>query len=152
MLQCAPPALLKITGMQCVAVCCSVVQCATVCFSVLQCVAVCCSVVHCGALWCTVMLPLYTSIAVRVLQRGVVCCSVLQRFAVSYIMLQCDPTALMKIKGHARHLSEYTLDTCVRIFLCVYTYEGACVSIYLCKFTLNTFGLVFLCVYTYEVA
>jgi len=32
------------SGVQCVAVCCSVLQCVAVCCSVLQCVAVCCSV------------------------------------------------------------------------------------------------------------
>jgi len=40
---------MDVPGMQCVAVCCSVLQCVAVCCSVLQCVAVCCSVLQCVA-------------------------------------------------------------------------------------------------------
>jgi len=42
-------------GLQCVAVCCSVLQCVAVRCSVLQCAAVCCSVLQCVALCCSVL-------------------------------------------------------------------------------------------------
>jgi len=45
---CILRALLPISALQCVAVCCSVLQCVAVCCSVLQCVAVCCSVLRCA--------------------------------------------------------------------------------------------------------
>ena len=53
---CICRALLLLSVLQCVAVCCSVLQCIAVYCSVSQCIAVCCSV----------------------LQRVAVCCSVLQ--------------------------------------------------------------------------
>jgi len=42
-------------GLQCVAVCCSVLQCVAVCCSVFQCVALCCSVLQCVAVCCSVL-------------------------------------------------------------------------------------------------
>jgi len=50
----ATPALASIIpliGLQCVAVCCSVLRCVAVCCGVLQCVAVCCGVLRGGAVW-----------------------------------------------------------------------------------------------------
>jgi len=57
------------TGMQCVAVCCSVLQCVAVCCSVLRCVVVCCGVSQCVAVCC------------RLLQCVVLCCGSKNRFA-----------------------------------------------------------------------
>ena len=37
----------RLSVLQCVAVCCSVLQCVAVCCSVLQCIAVYCSVLQC---------------------------------------------------------------------------------------------------------
>jgi len=68
---CSSAALGVIDGMQCVAVCCSMLQCVAVryacvavycvigvaalhlvSFLVLQCVSLCCTVLHCDAVWC----------------------------------------------------------------------------------------------------
>ena len=57
-------------GMQCVAMCCSVLRCEVVCCGVLRCVAVCCGVMRCVA------------VCRGVLRCVAVCCSVLQCVAV----------------------------------------------------------------------
>ena len=62
---CICRALLSLSVLQCVAVCCSVLQCIAVCCSVLQCVAVFCSVLQYDAVCCSM------------LQCVAVCCSVI---------------------------------------------------------------------------
>ena len=87
-----------VSGLQCVAVCCSVLQCVAVCCNVMQCVAarcsalqrvaVCCSVLQCivffffvvpvvRLLWLLVS-KLRSAVCYTTLQLVAMCCSVLQ--------------------------------------------------------------------------
>jgi len=96
--QCCIQLVISPAGVQCIAVCCSVMQCVVVCCSVLQCVAVCCSS-------CVSTAPFIWSSHLqmcRVLQCVAVCCIVLQCVAVRCIVLQCV-AALESAVSHSTH-------------------------------------------------
>ena len=79
----------RVSVVQCVAVCCSVLQCVAACCSVLQCVLQC--VVVCCGLWkgCHAPFKQVKCVAVccSVLQCVAICCSMLQYVAVCCSML-----------------------------------------------------------------
>ena len=105
----------SVGGLDCVAVCCSVLQCVAVCCSVLQCVAVYglwllyvvfVAVRHSSLLQCV-------AVCCCALQCVAVCCSVLQCVAVFCSVLQCVAVCCIMLHCVARYCSMFK---CVEIF------------------------------------